>query len=449
MTLSIARKLSMAESSFFNNGCNNINVIAVNLSNKLDINVLQQAANEVMSIHPALRRTIINKQGTIEFLSASQSLIVEEYQASSWEKIVKDNLQDPFLEEGDYFWKLTQVVDNQRPESSTLLLFLHLSISDSVGGMILVNDIIKNYHLLCSGESVVQKQREVLPDLLTLQNNQRTYQDSLTHQNSSANQSSVTHQLLNTQLDYHNSQSGSDLKYNTEDNEYYNDFCYLLGKESNLEKLKEICSARQIDIDLILFLTANWAMAKFEWQQQASLQETIRINMSMDINERNNLLSPLGYNDIQSLTSTLPWKSHIQLSDTFWDSIETLNKLLQSRLPYTHDFEQLQEHLLRNNQPGWLTDAHFSSLVGFPFQKHYEQGTIEHIHLIRSHWAPLYGRYAFLANSVNGLSYTIVAQKHDTDNAKMMIKYWRDLVEEWVISEEEFALEDFVRTRVS
>lgn len=236
----------------------------------------------------------------------------------------------------------------------------------------------------------------------------------------------------------------SDLQKNLANSNKVNDFHYVLGNKENLNRLLSKCRDKQVSVGCVLFVASNWALARNEWLRMSSTKKSIRINMNMDVNERNRLTPKLGHENIQLLISMLPWKQSISQSDFFWESVEALSSLLSERLCHTVAYQAFNEDCLKENKESWLTDANFSSVGKYPFSNQYGSLRVNHMHLVGSQWCPLFGRYVLLSNSVDAMSYSIVCHSGDSTHAREIVKDWAELVEGLADREGDLSMESYL-----
>jgi hypothetical protein len=427
MNKSIARKLSLTEDGFFNNGTNNTVMYSVDIAGYIALDLLKKASILMMEVHPSLRRGIVQKETGNEFILAENPVQVTVVESDNWERVAKQDLTYSF-EPTDPHWRLTLINDTGNPEKCVLLVAYHHAIGDGIGGMILIHELLSFYDKLATQNTFKLKEKEILPDILSLQESSQIKSDI----------------DIEDELIKHNSQLTSDLQENLANSNKLNDFHYVLGNKENLNRLLSKCRDKQVSVGCVLFVASNWALARNEWLRMSSKKKSIRINMNMDVNERNRLTPKLGHENIQLLISMLPWKQSISQSDFFWESVEALSSLLSERLCHTVVYQAFNEDCLKENKESWLTDANFSSVGKYPFSNQYGSLRVNHMHLVGSQWCPLFGRYVLLSNSVDAMSYSIVCHSGDSTHAKEIVKDWAELVEGLAVREGDLSMESYL-----
>ena len=429
MKKSVCRKLSLTENSFFNNGIDNTVLYSVDITGHITLDLLKKASILMMEVHPSLRRGIVQKETGNEFILAETPVQVTLVESDDWEKVARQDLTYSFEPTGPH-WRLTLVNDAKNPEKYVLLVAYHHAIGDGIGGMILIHELLSFYEKLVTKNTFQPKEKEILPDILTLQESSRI--------NSGINKN------IEDELNKHNAQLMSDLEESLTESHQLNDFHCVLGSQDNLNRLISKCRDKEVSIGCVLFVASNWALARNEWLRMSSQKKSIQINMNMDVNERNRLIPALGYENIQLLISMLPWKQNISQSDFFWESVDALSSSLSDRLCHTVDYQAFNEDRLRENKESWLTDANFSSVGKYPFLNQYGSIKVNHMHLVGSQWCPLFGRYVLLSNSVDAMSYSIVCYSGDTTHAREIVKDWAELVEGLADREGDFSMESYL-----
>lgn len=424
------RKLSVMETIYIVSQPN-YNAAVVEVNTRLDSFTFSSALNLLQKRYPSLRRNTHSSSPPFSWREVSCPPRFRIAIHDDWRPVVQEEFHHLTFFVGSsesLLWSSLLIQSPNRPMWSTFVIFYDHSIGDGMSKSIMTHTLMNYYCELKQG--IEPSNTASLPALPSI------FDHQLAANGSSLKVDQAKVNSLVKQAEEHNRTWKTSLSapYSGK-NSNVNRFVSLDGSAENLKLITERCHQHKTTVGCTLLLSAAWAMAKLERLKGIIPHvpgSKFKVNMNMDANERNRVSPPLGYEHVQLFISIFPIKVEVDDNDSFWEASAKLREMVMAILPDTIQYQAAWEKLEEKGERFWDADANFSSMGRNPFKSEFgaDNLKVEKMHHVGTRWAPLFGRFLFLSQSVDSIGYDVVYEPQDEENATSLGSMWKGLMEE-------------------
>jgi len=436
--ISSHRNLSALETAFILPQPN-MGLTAIEILGKIDEKIFEKSVECLMERQPYFQKNISMTKESFHWKEVNQSMPFFVIESDDWESVAHAQLSNHFvLGSESYLWRIILVKIKNNPYSNVVLAMGEHVMLDGASIGIMINSLLNYYVVLSRG---VQLNITPLPMTQSVLDYQR--QDP----KCKIDQRKVIHLLEEVEKHNHSWKPNVTLNYddNTKSVQKNDEFLCAEGTPENLKRLLHRCKQERSSIGLATLTATAWAMAKLERLHAPQKNDSkFFLDINMDVNERRRVNPKLGNEHIQLFISMIPLRIEVQEKDCFWEVTRKIRSQMKSIVSITPNYQAVLENLLKNKKPYWKADANSSLMGKYPFSPQYGDLYIKKIHGIGTKWIPFFGRFVFLSRAVSSMTYDLVYDAQDHENAMKTMSIWKNLVEVSGSLENFYTFSDFL-----